>query len=301
MDFETYTANGLHLRPPHVINDRSSDEILDSIAVPEDRQYNPCAEAYPAGTVPEGSFMRIREWNESKIYPDTVRAISIYQSANIEESETEPCFAFFNDGDGYLWRAGEVRATRVFDSMTDIGELPPMIAVFVNPGASEEHEDQRSIEYDTVSSRFVEFIDSEIVPLVEESISKKLPSDPKRRLICGISSGGICAFNAAWHSPQSFGLVLSHCGSFTNIRGGHNYPSMIRRTARKPLRVFLQSGERDANIVPGSWPIANQDVAAALDYAGYDYHFEFGEGGHSLRHGGAIFADSLRWLFRQET
>ena len=72
---------------------------------------------------------------------------------------------------------------------------------------------------------------------------------------------------------------------------------MIRRTPRKPLRVFLQSGKRDANIVPGSWPIANQDVAAALEFAGYDYRFEFGEGGHSLRHGGAIFADSLRWLF----
>lgn len=300
MEYETYKTNKLHLTPPRNVNDKSSEEIVASTMVPEDRQYNPCSEAFPSESIPVGRFTRIREWQDSKVYSGTVRAISIYQSANVETASKAPAFAFFNDGDGYLWRGGSVRATRVIDSMTATGELPPLVAVFVNPGVSEEHEDQRSIEYDTVSSRFVEFIDSEIVPLVEETVSKKLTQDASNRLICGISSGGICAFNAAWHSPESFGLVLSHCGSFTNIRGGHNYPSMIRRNTRKPIRAFLQSGSRDADIIPGSWPIANQDMAAALDYAGYDYRFEFGEGGHSLRHGGAIFADSLRWLFQTE-
>jgi enterochelin esterase family protein len=92
--------------------------------------------------------------------------------------------------------------------------------------------------------------------------------------------------------------VISHCGSFTNIRGANNYPYLIRSTPRKPLRVFLQSGERDADIVTGSWPLANQQMAAALAYAGYDHRFEFGTGGHNLRHGGALFADALRWAFR---
>ena len=298
MEFETYQAHGLHLPTPREANGRSSDEIMDSLAVPEDNQYNPCPEAHPVESVPTGSFKRYTDWNESSIYPGTTRAISVYQSEGVKDSKEPPYFAYFNDGDGYLWREGAVRATKVIDTLTASGDLPPMVAAFVNPGASEEHPDQRSIEYDTVSSRFVEFIDSEIVPLVEKTIDRSLSADPTHRLICGISSGGICAFNAAWHSPESFGRVLSHCGSFTNIRGAHNYPSMIRRTPRKAIRVFLQSGQRDANIVPGSWPIANQDMAAALDYAGYDYRFEFGEGGHSLRHGGAIFADSLRWLFR---
>ena len=116
--------------------------------------------------------------------------------------------------------------------------------------------------------------------------------------ICGISSGGICAFNAAWHRPDLFARVISHCGSFTAIRGGHNYPVLVRRTPRKPIRIFLQSGANDADIVIGSWPLANQTMAAALDFAGYDYRFEFGEGGHNLRHGGALFADTLRWLWR---
>lgn len=85
-------------------------------------------------------------------------------------------------------------------------------------------------------------------------------------------------------------------GSFVNIRGGHNYPYLIRSTPRKPLRVFLQSGARDGNIILGNWALANQRMASALEYAGYEYRFVFGEGGHSARHGGALFADSLRWL-----
>ena len=85
-------------------------------------------------------------------------------------------------------------------------------------------------------------------------------------------------------------------GSFVNVRGGHNYPYLIRSTPRKPLRVFLQSGERDGNAIMGNWALANRLMASALEYAGYEYRFVFGEGGHSVRHGGAIFADSLRWL-----
>ena len=206
-----------------------------------------------------------------------------------------PAFAFFNDGDGYLWRQGDVRSTQVFDTMTAAGELPPIVAVFVNPGASAEHEDQRSIEYDTVSSRFVEFINTEIVPLVREVSGIELTTNPAQRLICGISSGGICAFNAAWHSPKSFGLVLSHCG-LHEYSWGPIIRRMIRRTRAKPLRVFLNQRARDLNIVLklGS---RNQDNGCALDFAGYDYRFAFGEGGTACEWG-SDFADSLRWLFR---
>lgn len=297
MDFEKYKSLGFDQPTPREMNGRSSEEIAQSLAVPEDSQYNPCPEAYPASDILEGEFKRFQDWDGSTTYPNTKRNVSIYVSNSVSK-DSRPAFMFFNDGDGYLWRAGSVRATRVIDSLCQKGGLPPVVAVFVMPGQSETEPQQRSIEYDTISPRFVNFIDTEIVPFVESNVGLSLDRDPKKRLICGISSGGICAFNAAWHSPESFGLVLSHCGSFTNIRGGHNYPTMIRRLPRRQIRVFLQSGKRDANIVPGSWPIANQDIASALDYAGYDYRFEFGEGGHSLRHGGAIFADSLRWLFR---
>jgi enterochelin esterase family protein len=95
-----------------------------------------------------------------------------------------------------------------------------------------------------------------------------------------------------------FGRVLSHCGSFTAIRGGHNYPYLIRSTPRKDIRIWLQSGAGDADIVTGSWPEANKAMAASLAFAGYDHKFVFGEGAHNLRHGGAVFADGLRWLWR---
>jgi enterochelin esterase family protein len=92
--------------------------------------------------------------------------------------------------------------------------------------------------------------------------------------------------------------VVSHCGSFTDIRGGHVYPSLIRKTEAKPIRVFLQSGARDLDVVFGHWPLANQALAAALAYRGYDHQFVFGEGGHTLKQGGALFPDTLRWLWR---
>ena len=121
---------------------------------------------------------------------------------------------------------------------------------------------------------------------------------PERRAIAGMSSGGICAWTAAWERPDQFGKVLSHIGSFTNIRGGHVYPALIRKTERKPIRVFLQDGTNDLNNAHGSWPIANQQMASALAFAGYDHRFVYGTGAHNGLHGGAILPDSLRWLWR---
>lgn len=298
MDTETYKALGLHLPPTTTAKPASKGPY-----VPEgDKQYNPCADAYPGEDVSVGTVTHIKDWMESSIFPATYRDIYIYTPANLDQVSEAPSLAFFNDGAGYVDAKGPVRAAKIFDSLIHAGELPPTVGVFVNPGQPIDKDasmpvGQRSFEYDSVTPLFINFINEEILPLVEKYLGRALHTDPAQRLICGISSGGICAFNAAWHSPESFGLVLSHCGSFTNIRGGHNFPYMVRSTDAKPIKVFLQSGEQDLNIVLGSWAIANQDMAAALEYSGYEYKFFFGEGAHSLRHGGAIFADSLRWLF----
>ena len=92
--------------------------------------------------------------------------------------------------------------------------------------------------------------------------------------------------------------MLSHVGSFTNIRGGHNYEAMVRKTQKKPIRVFMQDGSGDLDNAHGNWPLANQEMAAALKFAGYDYRFEYGDGGHNGKHGGALLPESLRWLWR---
>ena len=94
--------------------------------------------------------------------------------------------------------------------------------------------------------------------------------------------------------------MLSHVVSFTNIRGGHVYPAVIRKTERKPIRVFLQDGSGDLDNVHGNWPLANQEMAAALRFSKYDSRFEFGDGGHNGKQGGALLPESLRWLWRAE-
>jgi len=197
----------------------------------------------------------------------------------------------------------------VFDNLIAAGELPVMIGIFLNPGWFTEKFDEpqkwkapqgvgsnRSVEYDTLDAKYAEFLEKEILPEVGKEY--RLTADPGQRAICGMSSGGICAFTVAWERPDLFRKVLSHIGSFTNIRGGHAYPSLVRKTERKPLRVFLQDGSNDLDNEHGNWPLANQEMAAALKFSGYDHEFVFGEGAHNGNHGGAIFPESVRWLWR---
>ena len=310
MDIETYQRLGLHLNfnevnPDGVVNNRANAEIAKALAVPGDGHYHPCPEAMKREGVAEGEVRSIRGYDASTVFPGTRRDIWVYTPSGLDQLDNPPGLLVFNDGAYYLDRNGPVRATRVLDNLVAAGELDPLVAVFVMPGArngvpasERARRDTRSIEYDSLKPDYARFLDEDVLPLAEETVGRPFDADPARRAVCGISSGGICAFNAAWHRPDLFGRVISHCGSFTAIRGGHNFPYLVRSTPRKPLRVFLQSGENDADIIFGSWPLANREMAAALDFAGYDYRFEFGTGGHNLRHGGALFADTLRWLFR---
>ena len=305
MDIETYQQLGLHLSmndetTPRAVNGRSNREILQALSTPGDRQYHPNPEAFPSDDTPRGSVRSYRDWAGSRVYPGTRRDLWIYTPAGFDPAGAAPALMVFQDGGGYLNRDGPVRAAAVFDTLLAKAEMPPTVGVFVMPGRLEGVADtvQRSREYDSVTDAYVRFLTQDLLPFVEAEIGCKLATDPAQRTICGISSGGICAFTAAWYRPDAFGRVLSHCGSFTAIRGGHNYPYLIRSTPRKPIRVWMQSGAADADIILGSWPQANQAVAASLEYAGYDYKFVFGEGGHSLAHGGAVFADALRWLWR---
>ena len=304
MDYETYRRYGLDGRGPLTANGRANAEIMRALDTPGDRSYHPCPEAHPKPGTPSGRVKSNPAWDQTTVFAGTRRDLWIYTTPGFENAAAEPALVVFNDGGGYLDRDGAVRAAAVLDTLANAGEIAPTVAVFVNPGALDGDLDpeaamaQRSVEYDTVDDRYATFLETDVLPFVERAVGRTLTRDPARRTICGISSGGICAFNAAWHRPDLFARVISHCGSFTAIRGGHNYPSMVRRTRRKAIRVFLQSGVNDADIVIGSWPLANQTMAAALGFAGYDFRFEFGDGGHNLRHGGALFADTLRWLWR---
>jgi enterochelin esterase-like enzyme len=315
MDVENYLALGLDQPPPEKVNDQPGPDFMLSLNHPGDRMYHPCPEAYPGETVPAGTVKSFRDWGESSAYNGTLRDLWIYTPPGFEAGVSKLKLIVCNDGAGYISRNGAIRAPQVLDSMLVKDGIQPTVGIFINPGNPQdlssvrnisqrqkiegnESQIQRSYEYDSLTSKYGDFLLQDVLPFVERELECQFSSRPEDKTIAGISSGGICAFNVAWHFPEVFGRVLSHCGSFTNIRGGHNYPYLIRSTERKPIRVYLQSGENDLRTPHGDWSTANLAMDKAFEYAGYDYTFEYGTGGHTLRHGGALFADSLRWLWR---
>jgi sugar lactone lactonase YvrE/predicted esterase len=198
----------------------------------------------------------------------------------------------------------------VFDNLIAKHELPPMIGIFVDPGVLPAVSDavqnrfERVFEYDSLSDRFSRFLLEELIPEVGKQY--KLSSNPDDRALAGVSTGAVGAFMAAWNRPDQFHRVLSWIGTYVAMKGADGLPALIRKTEAKPIRIFLQDGKND-HIVPaepfgtfyaGSWPINNQVMFEALQFAGYDVKLTIGEGGHDMRQGAAIMPDALRWLWR---
>lgn len=251
--------------------------------------------------VPQGKVTK-RTW-ESKVFEGTKRDYFVYVPAQYDGSSPASVMVF-QDGHAYVGEQGEFRTTIVFDNLIAKKKMPVTIGIFLNPGHKGDSKidnawsaNNRSFEYDTLSDQYAKFLLEEILPEVGKSY--KLTDDPNQRAICGISSGGICAWTVAWQRPDAFRKVLSHVGSFTNIRGGHVYPALIRKTERKPIRVFLEDGSNDLDNEHGNWWLANLQMEAALKYSGYDYKFVGSEGGHNGKHGGSILPESLEWLWRE--
>lgn len=260
--------------------------------------------------VPQGT-VTTHQWLDSKVFPGTLRRYYVYVPAQYDGA-TPAALMVFQDGHAYVSEGGDFRAPIVLDNLIHEGSMPVTIGLFVDPGHKKDQlppepgwrpePENRSFEYDSLSPAYAEFLLTELIPELRKTY--KITDDPEGRAICGLSSGGICAFTAAWERPDAFRKVMSHIGSFTNIRGGHVYPALIRKPPGgedKPLRVFLQDGSNDLDNVHGNWWLGNQQMAKSLAFKGYDYQFVTGDGGHDGRHGGAIFPESLRWLWRNYT
>ena len=245
--------------------------------------------------VPEGSIEGPFEWR-SEIFPGTVRNYSIYVPAQYDPAEPA-CVFVVQDG---LNRANGWKLPVVMDNLIHQGDMPVTIGIFISPGVvPAPHENaqprfNRSFEYDGMGDRYARFLLEEILP--EVSKTWNLSDDPNDRSIAGASSGAICAFTVAWERPDEFRRVLSTIGTYVGLRDGNAYPVLIRKHEPKPIRVFLQDGTNDLNLYGGSWWVANQDMLSALEFAGYDVHHEWGEGGHNGQHSTAIMPDALRWL-----
>lgn len=249
--------------------------------------------------VPQGVVTQ-REWR-SEIFPGTVRSYWIYVPAQYT-GERPASVMVFQDGGGYVDEEGPTRVPVVFDNLIHQGKMPVTVGIFINPGhfppvaEGKDPLSNRSFEYDTLSDQYARFLLEEMLPAVGEQC--RLTENPDQRAICGCSSGGICSWTVAWERPDAFRKVLSHVGSFANIRGGHVYPTLIRNTPPKPIRIFLQAGANDLDCPWGNWPLANMEMAAALNFMEYDYRLDYGDGAHDCLHAGAILPESLVWLWR---
>ncbi|MEW6303711.1 MAG: alpha/beta hydrolase-fold protein [Verrucomicrobiota bacterium] len=262
--------------------------------------YGPDSSPQPG--VPEGKLIQYTNW-QSKVFPNTVRDWWIYAPAQVTPGKPS-CVMVFQDGHDYVNRKGAWRVPTVFDNLIHKKQMPVTIGIFINPGHDGKTKPQspwrvtnRSFEYDTLSDQYARFLLEEIFPEVEKHYA--LTKDPEGRAICGASSGGICSFTVAWERPDEFRKVLSTIGSFTNIRGGNAYPYLIRKTDRKPIRVWLQDGKNDLDNPHGNWPLANQMMASSLKYMGYDHRFVFTDGEHNSKDAGPLLPEALKWLWRE--
>jgi len=259
----------------------------------------------PKGKITNGVFA------DSNLFPGTVRDFSVYVPAQYDPSSPARLMVF-QDGPSYLKADGPFRVPIVLDNLIHQKVLSPTIAVFVAPGtipaaitvpptpSSAKDRSNRSFEYDSMGDRYSKFLIDEFLPVALKGLNvSTLPTD---RAIGGISSGGICAFTVAWERPDQFGRVLSHIGSYTNIRGGWAYAGLVRKSKDnpKPIKVYLQEGVSDLNNLHGNWPLANQELAAALRYSGYDFKLDMTDGGHSGNAGGKVLPDALRWLWSND-
>jgi len=247
-------------------------------------------EGVPAGTVSKSAF------TGSAIFPGTTREYAVYTPAQYDAAKPA-ALMIFQDGIGYV---GSVPTA--FDNLIHSKEMPVTVALFVNPGVVPEAGENalarynRSFEYDAADGRYAEFLLTEMMPHALKGLN--ITTDPNFRGLCGSSSGGIAAFQAAWERPDQFRRVFTTVGTYVGLRGGNELPVLVRKLEPKPIRIFLQDGKNDNNLYCGSWWVANQDMLASFEWAGYEVNHEWGEGGHNRKHGNAIFPDVMRWLWQ---
>jgi enterochelin esterase family protein len=254
----------------------------------EDAQYVLGPDSLPRDDVPHGTVTR-RTMVAPLTFPGITRVVHVYVPAQYEARESPVNLIVFLDGSTH-YLGPLTNAPTVLDNLIAQGEIPPTIAVFVDPDPQ-----MRPFEFSSLGDLFARSLIDEMLPVLHEEFD--ITRDSAKRVICGISAGAFAAFTVAWERPESFGNVICHCGSFTDFGGADRYPSLIRRSSPRPIRVFLQGSVNDFQSLRGDWELASRMMASALKYRGYDHRLVIGEGGHNITHGGSIFPDTLRWIW----
>ncbi len=328
--------------------------LLLGLCAPVLRAADPVAPArkpgeYPLGPdskpqdgVPPGRLEGPLEFH-SQIIPGTVHRYWIFVPAQYA-AEKPAALLVFQDGQRAVDPKGALRIPIVLANLIAKREIPVTLGVFITPGNKSEHypdtlgtgnPDHRAAEYDEVNDTYARFLLEEILPEVAKKY--RFTDEVDGRVIGGESSGAICAFTVAWHRPEAFRKVISTIGSYTSIgyhsardgqpaiSGGEIYPTWIRRTPPKPIRIFLQDGTNDlsnSKSTPdfpdrialsnqfGNWHLANEQMLSAFEYANrnaderktvgprYDVDHVWGDGAHQGSQGGMLLPGILRWMWR---
>jgi iron(III)-enterobactin esterase len=177
------------------------------------------------------------------------------------------------------------------DNLIAQHRVPAMIAISIGNGSGDAQGSQRGLEYDTMSGLYAEFVEKEVLPLVESQCHVKLTKDPDGRATTGCSSGGSCAMIMAWYHPELYHRVLTYSGTFVNQQWPHSaetphgawefHERLIGNSPAKPLRIWMEVGDRDLlnpNVMRDNmhdWVLANEKMAEVLAKQGYHYQFVF--------------------------
>lgn len=246
-------------------------------------------EAIPRGQVKFGAFTR------STIFPGTTRPVAVFIPAQYDGSKPA-CVYVKTDGYNPIEK-------NLLETLIAAKEMPVTIGVFVGPGdvpapmKNTLGRRNRDFEYDGMGDNNVRFLIEELLPFVAKEYNLKLSTSGNDRCIAGSSSGGIAAFNAAWERPDAFSRVYANSGSFVAFRGGHEFPTMVRKFEAKPIRAYLTTGTNDMENCAGDWFLLDQEMDKALRFSGYDYFFRSINGGHVAGYY-AYFQEAMSYLWK---
>ena len=279
--------------------------------------YEAAPETFPNDQVPSGTVTSFSmSSQDSAAYPLAFatnevfsRDVAVYVPAQYVAG-TEAPFIVVQDGISFY----QSTMVPVLDNLIAAGEIPAMVAIFVEPGPDGGTPDgERSYEYDSVTDKYVGFVELELLPRVEAEAGVLLTKDPEGRAAMGGSSGGAAAFTMGWMRPDAFRRILTYSGSFCDLQPTADYPdgsweyheSLIASSPKKPLRVALSASENDFNwntdtLTKRDWVEANRAMAAALAAKGYEYRFVYAAGADHVDWNvlQATLPDTLRWLWK---
>ncbi|MGA2555058.1 MAG: alpha/beta hydrolase-fold protein [Verrucomicrobiota bacterium] len=237
------------------------------------------------------------------------RRVWVYVPAQYRAGTAAP-FLVVQDGGSYRGRL-----VPILDNMIAARRLPALVAIMIDSGGGDAQGSQRGLEYDTLSGRYAEFIEQEVLPRISRDYRITFTKNPDARAAMGGSSGGAAAFTMGWFHPELYHRILAYSGTFVNQQSPRNpefphgaweyHDHLIAQSARKPLRIWMQVGEndnqsKDPESTFHNWVLANQRMAAALQARGYHCQFLFCKGaGHvDGRAVAQTLPGALAWLWR---